>query len=134
MAGWYKYSGKPKGRLRLPYNVYKNMDVRIPGPPSKGQEHRLIYLNVAPTWKLPKSDPMYWYQTAVIRVRFTRDGKMPNPTAYQSFVMTPWEDTLITHTHWEMGSAGKGGVWSMRVRGHIKDAVVSTRYAKGAMP
>lgn len=133
MSLWYKYSGKPKGKLLLPYNTYRNLDATIPAPPTKGLEHRLLYLNVAPRWKLPKTDPMYWFQTGVIRVRFTRAGKIPNPTAYQTFVLTPWEDTLISHTHWEMGTAGRGGVWSMRVRGHLSDALVSTRYSKGAM-
>ena len=95
----------------------------------------MVYLNVKPQWKLPKTDPMYWFQTAAIRVRWTRAGATPDPTAYQTFTMTPWEDFLITHTHWEQGEANRGGTWSMRVLGHLKPgsnaAKVGTRYSKG---
>lgn len=131
MGLWFRYSGKPSGVLRLPVNKYVTLDAKIPPPPVKGLEHRMVYLNIAPTWLLSPDDPMYNFQTAVARVRWTRTGVRPDPTAYQTFVMTPWEDTLITHTHWELGEAGRGGVWSVRVRGLIKDAVVGTRYSKG---
>jgi hypothetical protein len=131
MALWYKYSGKPSGDLRLPYNKYVKLDATIPAPPRSGAEHRFVYLNVSPVWKLPKTDPMYYFQTGVIRVRWTRAGKKPDPTAYQTFVLTPWEDTLISHMHWERGEAGRGGIWSMRVRGNLHSALVGTRYSKG---
>lgn len=131
VARWYKYSGKPAGDLWLPVDKYTNLDATIPAPPRSTFEHRMVYLNVEPTWKLPKSDPLYWFQTAVLRVRWTRAGKTPDPTGYQTFVLTPWEATLITHTHWEEGEAGRGGVWSMRLRGMVTKARVSTRYSKG---
>lgn len=130
---WYKYSGKPSGTILLEPNKYRKLDCKIPAPPRKDVEHRMVYLNISPNWKLPKTDPMYWFQTGVARVRWTRDGTRPDPTAYQTFVLTPWEETLITHTHWELGRAGLGGFWSVRVRGMITGAKLSTRYSKGFM-
>ena len=134
MTKWFKYSGKPEGVLWLEPDKYINLDARIPAPTIRGLEFRMCYLNVTPTWKLPKDDPMYWFQTAVLRVRWTRAGKAPDSTGYQTFVMTPWDATLISHTHWEMGQANRGGFWSMRLRGMVTGAVVATRYTKGAIP
>ena len=132
-APWFKYSGKPSGTLHLRPDTYTRLDAGIPAPPRSGLEMRMCYLNVAPAWKLPKNDPMYWYQTAAIRVRWTRSGATPDPTAYQTFAVTPWEDFLITHTHWEQGEANRGGHWDVRIRGMITSATIGTRYAKGAL-
>jgi hypothetical protein len=76
---------------------------------------------------------MYWFQTGVARVRWVRAGTRPDPTAFQTFVLTPWEHTLISHMHWEMGESGRGGWWAVRVRGMLKKAEISTRYSKGFM-
>lgn len=51
MALWYKYSGKPKGRLHLKPGKYARLDARIPAPPRAGLEHRMVYLNIRPEWK-----------------------------------------------------------------------------------
>ena len=131
---FYEYSGKPDGKLKLPYNTYVTLDAKIDPPPridGRFVEHRMIYLNVTPNWKLPKSDPLYWFQTGVLRVRWTRAGKKPDPTAYQTFVLTPWEPTLISHTHWELGESLRGGVWHMRIRGMLTHGIAETRYSKG---
>jgi hypothetical protein len=131
--GWYEYSGKPSGTLVLKPDVYTKLDARIPAAPRNAPEDRMVYLNVAPEWELPDSDPMYWFQTAVLRVRWSRtlpDGTIDN-TAYHTHVLTPWESTLITHVHWEMGQRGVGGFWSLRLRGSVTSARITTRYAKG---
>lgn len=133
---WYKYSSKPKTHLRLPSDgKYVSMDVTVPAPPVGGKkEDRMIYLNVAPAWKLPTNDPMYSYQTASLRVRWTRAGKVPDPTAYQDFTITPHrKEFLLTHLHWELGEKGRGGKWSVSLVGHTKSALIGTRYSKGAM-
>lgn len=130
MDPWYEYSGKPPGLLRLEPDVYKDLDVSIPPTLFDGIEHRFVYLNVDVDWQLPKSDPMYWFQSGVIRVRWTRAGAKPDPTAFQTFALHPWENTLISHTHWDMGEAGLGGVWCMRVGGMLNFAVVDIRYSK----
>lgn len=134
VAPWFKYSGKPSGTLRLKPGTYARLDASIPAPPRSGLEFRMCYLNVSPQWKLPKTDPLYWFQTAAIRVRWTRAGSTPDPTAYQTFAVNPWEDFLITHTHWEQGEANRGGHWDVRIKGMVNSATIGTRYAKGAMP
>lgn len=138
VAAWLKYSGKPSGVLRVPTGRYVTVDVQIPAPPKGGvKEDRLVYLNVKPTWKLPKSDPLYWFQTANIRVRWQRaphNGKKADDTAYQDFTVTPWEsEFLLTHLHWETSEKGRGGKWHLKIKGHVTSAVVGTRYSKGAI-
>lgn len=76
---------------------------------------------------------MYEFQTAAARVRWTRAGAKPDPTAYQSFAVNVWEDFLITHTHWEKGEKNRGGHWDVRIVGHVTGASVGTRYTKGAL-
>lgn len=134
MARWYKYSGKPSGDMRIAPDRYYRLDASIPAPPVADLEGRLVYLNINPSWKLPKSDPMYWFQTAAIRVHWVRGGSKPDPTAYQTFAVNPWENFLISHTHWELGEARRGGYWNFRIRGMVTGATVGTRYCKGFIP
>lgn len=136
MAAWYRYSGKPKGQIRLPGDGrFMALDATIPAPPRAGREDRMVYLNVTPTWRLPKSDPLYAFQTASLRVRWSRSGAKPDPTAYQDFTITPHRPTyLLTHVHWELGEKGRGGRWSVSMVGHASTALIGTRYTKGAQP
>jgi hypothetical protein len=133
-VGWYKYSGKPSGTLKLKPGVYTRVDVTIPPPPADGVEHRMLYANVTPAWKLPPSDPGYKAQRAVLRVRWTRKltGSSDN-TAYQSYVVVPGDPFLLTHLHWEMGEKGVGGFWSIRIDGDVTGGSIGTRYSKGFM-
>jgi Peptidase family M23 len=136
MAFWMKYSGKPSGNLRLKADgTYVTIDATVPPPPRGGtREDRMVYLNLVPTWKLPKSDPLYYFQTASVRVRWTRAGDPPDRTAYQDFTITPWRSSfLLTHTHWETGEKGRGGKWSVSVVGHCASVYASTRYTKSAV-
>jgi len=133
------YSGKPSGNIRLKGDGrYVTLDAHVAGPSRGGKrEDRLVYLNVGNIeWALPKSDPMYYFQTASLRVRFQRarhNGKPEDNTAYQDFTITPWRSSfLVTHVHWETGEAGRGGRWHLNLVGHAKNALVGTRYAKGA--
>jgi hypothetical protein len=136
MAFWMKYSGKPSGNLRLKADgKYVTIDATVPPPPRGGtREDRMVYLNLVPTWKLPKSDPLYYFQTASVRVRWSRAGDPPDRTAYQDFTITPWRSSfLLTHTHWERGERGRGGKWSVSVVGHAASVYASTRYTKSAV-
>jgi hypothetical protein len=135
-VSWYKYSGKPSGVLALKPGTYVKLDATIPAPPRDGVEHRMVYANVTPTWRLPASDPGYAAQTAVLRVRWTRvyATKQDN-TAYGSFVIVPGDESfLLTHVHWEMGEKNIGGHWGMKIDGDITGGTVTTRYCKGWMP
>jgi hypothetical protein len=135
MATWMRYSGKPSGTLRVKGDgKYVTLDATVPKPPRSGREDRMVYLNIAPAWKLPKSDPLYYFQTASLRVRWTRAGDKPDRTAYQDFTITPWRNEfLVTHVHWEVGEKGRGGKWSFSLKGHVSTAAVSTRYSKSAV-
>jgi len=136
VAFWMKYSGKPSGNLRLKADGrYVTVDATVPPPPRGGtREDRMVYLNLVPTWKLPKSDPLYYFQTASVRVRWSRAGDPPDRTAYQDFTITPWRSSfLLTHTHWERGEKGRGGKWSVSVVGHAASVYASTRYTKSAV-
>lgn len=131
-----KYSGKPSGELALPMGAYRTLDAKVPAAPYGGtREDRLVYLNVDVDWKnKDKDSPDYYGQIANLRVRWTRTGKTPDPTAYQDYTITPIKPSfLITHVHWETGEKGVGGHWDMRLDGpHSNGAMVGTRYCKDA--
>jgi len=138
VSDWMKYSGKPSGVVRIKGDgTYSRIDVKVPPPPRGGtREDRMVYLNVSPAWKLPKSDPMYNFQTASLRVRWKRAdmGKGSDNTAYQDFTITPWRTKfLLTHVHWEVGEKDRGGAWSVSIVGHISSATLSTRYSKSCV-
>lgn len=137
-GSWHKYSGKSPGTLRLPGNGrYVTLDATIPACPKGGvKEDRMVYLNVGGiNWERSTSDPLYYFQTAVLRVRWVRDPhgrQKADPTAYTDYVITPWrKEALITHLHWEVSEKGRGGKWHVSLVGHAKSVALGTRYAKG---
>ena len=131
---WIEYSGKPAGDLKVPVDKYVELDVDVPDPPFGGIEAHMLYVNVTPTWKITdKKHPDYWNQRAVLRTRYKRENG--DNTAYNDRLISPHSPAwLITDgDHWETGQKGQGGKWWVKVRGDVKNVVISTRYCKTAV-
>lgn len=123
----YRYSGKPKGLLRLA-RKYVKLDIPAWRLPWSGTVLHELYINVNDYTLAREGLP------GRVRVRLVRGpwrGQPEDPTAFQDIPLLPgFSDWLTTHVAFEYAQKGRPIWWEMKIE--EAEATISTRYGKTA--
>lgn len=121
----YRFSGKPRGLLRLVRGKYVALDVPKWRPMGGLVQHE-VYINVNHYTLSREGLP------GRIRVRMVRSpwrGKPADPTAFRDILLpVGFDDWLETHAVFEYAQRRRPVWWEFRVE--QAEATISTRYAK----